>query len=50
MVGKSKLDPYRTEIEAQLKNRSSKTWIAKKYQTTVGNLRHWMEQHGITGE
>jgi|SRR6266705_289688 len=49
-VGKSKLDPYRTEIEALLKNGSSKTWIAKKYKTTVGNLRHWMEQHGITEE
>jgi DNA invertase Pin-like site-specific DNA recombinase len=46
-VGKSKLDQYRTEIEALLKNGSSKTWIANKYHTTVGNLRHWMEQHGI---
>jgi DNA invertase Pin-like site-specific DNA recombinase len=46
-VGKSKLDPHRIEIEALLKNGSTKTWIAKKYQTTVGNLRHWMKQHGI---
>jgi DNA invertase Pin-like site-specific DNA recombinase len=46
-VGKSKLDPYRTEIEALLKTGSTKTWIAKKYHTTVGNLRHWLKQHGI---
>src|SRR6266849_4101199 len=47
-VGKSKLDEYRTEIEALLKNGSTKTWVANKYQTTVGNLRHWMKQHGIS--
>jgi DNA invertase Pin-like site-specific DNA recombinase len=46
-VGKSKLDDYRTEIEALLKNGSTKTWVANKYRTTVGNLRHWMKQHGI---
>jgi DNA invertase Pin-like site-specific DNA recombinase len=37
-IGKSKLDANRTEIEALLKNGTTKTWIAKKYQTTVGNL------------
>ncbi len=46
-VGKSKLDAHRIEIEALLKNGSTKTWVANKYQTTVGNLRHWMRQHGI---
>src|SRR5260370_19969909 len=46
-IGKSKLDDHRIEIEALLKNRSTKTWGANKYQTTVGNLRHWMKQHGI---
>jgi DNA invertase Pin-like site-specific DNA recombinase len=46
-IGKSKLDEYRTEIEALLKNGSTKTWVANKYQTTVGNLRHWIKQHGI---
>jgi DNA invertase Pin-like site-specific DNA recombinase len=49
-VGKSKLDEYKTEIEALLKNGSTKTWIAKKYKTTLGNLRHWMKQHGIKEE
>ena len=47
-VGKSKLDDHRAEIEALLKNGSTKIWVANKYQTTVGNLRHWMKQHGIT--
>jgi DNA invertase Pin-like site-specific DNA recombinase len=46
-VGKSKLDAYQVEIEALLKHGSTKTWIAKKYQTTVGNLNHWIKQHGI---
>ena len=46
-VGKSKLDDHRIEIEALLKNGSTKTWVANKYRTTVGNLRHWMRQHGI---
>lgn len=46
-VGKSKLDEHRAEIEALLKNGSTKTWIAKRYHTTVGNLNHWMHQHGM---
>jgi DNA invertase Pin-like site-specific DNA recombinase len=49
-VGKSKLDDHRTEIEALLKNGSTKTWVANTYQTTVGNLRHWMKQHGIAAK
>ena len=46
-VGKSKLDAYRAEIEALLKNGSTQTWVARRYQTTTGNLRHWMKQHQI---
>lgn len=49
-VGKSKLDKDRVQIEALLKNGSTKTWIANEYNTTVGNLRHWMKQHGIGGK
>lgn len=49
-VGKSKLDEHQTEIEALLKNGSTKTWIAKKYKTTLGNLRHWMKQREIKGK
>src|SRR2546423_1842950 len=46
--GKSKLDPYRPEIEALLRNGSTQTCIAKCYGTTVGNLHHWLKQRGIT--
>ena len=46
--GKSKLDPYRPEIEALLRNGSTQTFIAKRYGTTVGNLHHWLKQRGIT--
>ena len=47
-VGKSKLDAYRPEIEALLKNGSTKKFIAKRYSTTQGNLHHWLKKHGIT--
>jgi DNA invertase Pin-like site-specific DNA recombinase len=48
--GKSKLDPHREKIEVFLKHGSSFTWIANEYETTVGNLKHWMKQHGIKRE
>jgi len=47
-MGKSKLDPYRPEIEALLKNGSTQAFIAKRYQTNEGNLAHWLKQRGIT--
>lgn len=46
-VGKSKLDAYRIEIEALLKNGSTQKFIAKRYSTTEANLQHWMKQHRI---
>jgi DNA invertase Pin-like site-specific DNA recombinase len=46
-VGKSKLDAYRTEIEALLNNGTTKTWIANRYKTTIANLSRWMEKHDI---
>lgn len=46
-VGKSKLDPYRFEIEALLKNGSTQTFIAKRYGTTEANLHHWMTKRSI---
>lgn len=49
-VGKSKLGIYRTEIEALLKNGTTRTWISKKYGTTRRNLTHWMKQRHITEE
>lgn len=45
--GKSKLDAYRAEIEALLTHGSTQTWVAQHYQTTPGNLRHWLKLHGI---
>lgn len=40
-IGKSKLDAYKTEITALLKNGATKTWVVKKYGTTHRNLSHW---------
>lgn len=45
--GKSKLDPYRLEIEALLNNGSTQRFIAKKYNTTPANLSLWMKKHKI---
>lgn len=49
-VGKSKLDAFRIEIEALLKNGSTQTFIAKRYKTTEANLHHWMKQRGLIAE
>lgn len=45
--GKSKLDPYRPEIEALLANGSTQKFIANRYGTTEANLHNWMKKHGI---
>ncbi len=45
--GKSKLDEFKPEIEALLKNGSSKTFIAKRYKTSLPNLYKWMKKHEI---
>ena len=45
--GKSKLDKHRVEIEALLKNGSTKTFIAKRYGTSVSNLHGWLKRHNI---
>ncbi len=45
--GKSKLDKYRPEIEAMLKNGSTKTYIAKRYKTTPANLHNWLRKNKI---
>jgi DNA invertase Pin-like site-specific DNA recombinase len=49
-IGKSKLDAFRVEIEALLKNGSTQAFIAKRYKTTEANLHHWMKQRGLTAE
>ena len=45
--GKSKLDPFKLEIEALLKNGSSKTFVAKRYKTSLPNFYKWMKKQGI---
>jgi DNA invertase Pin-like site-specific DNA recombinase len=45
--GKSKLDKYRPEIEALLKNGSTQKFIAKRYDTTESNLHRWMKKHKL---
>jgi DNA invertase Pin-like site-specific DNA recombinase len=47
-VGKSKLDIYRVEIEALLKNGSTQKFIANRYRTTEANLHHFLKQRGLT--
>jgi DNA invertase Pin-like site-specific DNA recombinase len=46
--GKSKLDPFKLEIEALLKNGSSKTFIAKRYKTTLPNFYKWLKKQEIS--
>ena len=45
--GKSKLDQYRPEIEALLKNGSTQAFIAKRYGTTTANLCNWIKVRKI---
>jgi len=45
--GTSKLDQFRPEIEALLKNGSPKTFIAKRYKTSLPNFYKWMKKQGI---
>lgn len=41
--GKSKLDQYKDEIIALLNNGSTKTFVAKKYETSLPNLYNWLK-------
>lgn len=47
-VGKSKLDIFRVEIEALIKNGSTQKFIANRYHTTEANFHHWLKQRGLT--
>ena len=42
--GESKLDPFRLEIEALLKNGATKTFIAKRYGANAANLHLWLKK------
>ncbi|KJU83879.1 resolvase domain-containing protein [Candidatus Magnetobacterium bavaricum] len=45
--GTSKLDKFKPEIEALLNNGSTKSFIAKRYKTSLNNLYKWMKKHKI---
>ena len=45
--GKSKLDQYRPEIEALLKNGSTQKFIAGRYGTTEANLHNWLKKNSL---
>ena len=45
--GKSKLDKHKEEIVALFKNGSTKSFVAKKYRTTLPNLYNWLKKNGI---
>lgn len=45
--GKSKLDGFRPEIEALLKNGSRKNFVAKRYGVTPATLSNWLKKHGL---
>lgn len=45
--GKSKLDPYRPEIEALLANGSTQKFIAERYGTTQSKLSNWLKKHDL---
>lgn len=48
--GKSKLDPYREEIIALLKNGSTKTFVAKRYGCSPENLLNWISKNKLKVE
>jgi DNA invertase Pin-like site-specific DNA recombinase len=45
--GKSKLDRYQPEIEGLLANGATQRFIAKRYDTTEGNLHQWLQKRGL---
>ena len=45
--GKSKLDQHKDEIVALLNNGSTKTFVAKRYNSTVGNLGNWLKRNEV---
>jgi DNA invertase Pin-like site-specific DNA recombinase len=45
--GKSKLDPFRPEIEALLANGSTQKFIAARYGTTEANLHNWLKKNNL---
>jgi DNA invertase Pin-like site-specific DNA recombinase len=48
--GRSKLDEYKDEIVALLRNGSTKTFVANRYGTTAANLHNWLRKNDIITE
>ncbi|MBL8152765.1 MAG: recombinase family protein [Anaerolineae bacterium] len=46
-IGKSKLDPFRVEIEVLLAHGASQKFIAQRYGTSEVNLSRWLKKHGL---
>ncbi|MGE4287021.1 MAG: recombinase family protein [Phycisphaerae bacterium] len=46
--GRSKLDPYKEEIQAMLKTGVRQNHIAKKYSITPAALNQWIKRNGIS--
>ncbi len=47
--GKSKLDPYREEIENAVKLGVPQTRIARKYKVTPATVYNWLKKHNLHG-
>jgi len=45
---RSKLDPFKPEIEALLANGSTKTFIAKRYDVTMPTFYNWLNKNDIS--
>jgi DNA invertase Pin-like site-specific DNA recombinase len=45
--GKSKLDQFRPEIEALLRNGSTQAFVSRRYGTTAANLNNWLKKNKI---
>jgi DNA invertase Pin-like site-specific DNA recombinase len=46
--GRSKLDKHEEEIIALLKTGSTKTYLARKYETSLPNFYNWLKKNEIT--
>jgi len=46
-AGKSKLDEFKEEIIALLRNGSSKKFVADRYNTSQVNLYNWIKKNNI---
>jgi len=47
-TGKSKLDDYKPEIEALLKNGATQKFIAQRYDATEATVSRWVKKQGLT--